>query len=134
MKKFRNRAILQAIAMLLLLSGIMSCSITKPGGKTPAEVLRRLVAATHNRDRDELAKCLDVYVRFNPAAGKTFADEQLMLMQDAQQLVIDGVKKYGVKDFANALGVGGLMIAFSGEAMLGEQFIHGEEWQSDNNG
>jgi hypothetical protein len=97
----------------LLFSGLLGCKakLEEPGSTTPAELLKRQMAAIERGDREDLARCFAVYVKFSPEAGQTMAD--LMLMPKlVRPVVIDGVKTFGAEPFSKAVGgLPGAMLA-----------------------
>ncbi|HEX2950124.1 MAG TPA: hypothetical protein VHV83_11275 [Armatimonadota bacterium] len=93
---------------LLISMGGCTAAAKEPGGATPAEVLTQLKNAIQAVDVNEIALCQSAYVRDNPNAARTLANMH-RLSPVSKQLIIDGVKKYGVTNFVNALDVYGLV-------------------------
>lgn len=108
------RKYLTFLCSLLLLIGLVGCSLAKaPGEATPAKVLTRMTAAVKALDLQEIALCQSAYVRDNPDAAKSLA-AVYKLNPISKQLVIDGVKKYGAKAFVYALSGNGMMFLAQG--------------------
>ena len=120
-------------AVGLLLGGTFCCSADAPkgkpaaGGATPAEVFLRYDKALHSGDRETLALCCLLYDIASPKDAEQFAD--ILLMENVvEPLIIAGVKKYGVKDFSDALrGTGELLFGMACSTPPAEIYVkHGK--------
>ncbi|MHB9106830.1 MAG: hypothetical protein ACYDCO_07220 [Armatimonadota bacterium] len=101
-------------ALLLLAITLGGCKTAgKPGCETPEATMTRIAKAVQDRNREDLAMCFDAYVRYTPDTARSLADITL-LSRDAKVAIIEGVKKYGAKDFSGNIGMGGLMLSSIG--------------------
>ena len=106
------------LLLLLLLLGASGCNHTvalapqsaTPGGATPAELLTRASAALQAGDGDELAMCFSA----DPKTGKSMA-EMFLISKESEDTVIEGVKKFGARNFIEALGYPGMMLIYQGQ-------------------
>jgi len=109
--------VIGSVLLLSLLLGLGACrqaiAAAEPGCATPKELLARASAALRAGDREDFAMCFAAYKHFGLDTGRGMADMQL-LSQNSEQVVIDGVKKFGAKDFMDALGFEGMMLIYQG--------------------